>query len=288
MTKGEKLAEVGAELARLEAAIAEANVAYHQEDAPTIDDATFDGMRRRVAEIGAAFPGLVGAESAALAVGAAPGAGFAKVRHRVPMTSLDNAFDAAEFVEFLARVRRFLGMGAEAPLGLVGEPKIDGLSVNLLYEDGVFVRGATRGDGAEGEDITANLRTMAAVPARLSGEAPGRIEVRGEVFLTKADFLALNAAQAAAGQKVFANPRNAAAGSLRQLDARITAGRPLSLFAYAMGDASAVVAETHWGWLERLRGWGFVVNPLSRRVEGGGRGGGVPCGDGRGAGGVGV
>ena len=262
--KGEAAAR--RELAKLEAEIAAANLAYHQADAPVMDDAAFDMLRRRVGEIGAAFPGLVRRESPANAVGAAPASGFAKVRHRVPMLSLDNAFDEAEFGEFLARVRRFLGLAADVPVPLVGEPKIDGLSVSLLYEDGALVRGATRGDGAEGEDITANLRTMKAVPANLKGHAPARIEVRGEVFLAKADFLALNEAQAAAGLKVFANPRNAAAGSLRQLDAAITAGRPLSLFAYAMGEASEVPAETHWAWLGRLRDWGFRVNPLSRQL----------------------
>ena len=180
------------------------------------------------------------------------------------MLSLDNAFDATEFAEFCARANRFLGR--TEPLVFVAEPKIDGLSINLTYERGRFVRGATRGDGTEGEDVTANLRTMKSIPDRLHGEAPALIEIRGEVFMTKADFLALNQAQAEAGAKVFANPRNAAAGSLRQLDARITAGRPLSLFAYAQGETSEPVAETHWDYLQRLKGWGFEVNPLSRRL----------------------
>ena len=260
--------EAAAEIARLTAAIAAADVAYHQADAPEIDDAEYDALRRQLAALEAAHPSLVRADSPARLVGAAAAAGFAKLRHRVPMLSLDNAFAAADFEEFLARIRRFLGLSADVPLDMVGEPKIDGLSVNLTYEDGVFVHGATRGDGAEGEDITANLSTMKAVPTILRGVAPARIEVRGEVFLAKADFLALNVAQAASGGKVFANPRNAAAGSLRQLDARITAGRPLSLFAYAMGEASEAPASTHWGYLERLRGWGFSVNPLSARLEG--------------------
>jgi DNA ligase (NAD+) len=196
------------------------------------------------------------------------------------MLSLGNVFDEAEFAEFCARIRRFLGLPADEPLRFVGEPKIDGLSVNLLYEDGRFVRGATRGDGTTGEDITANLRTLRDLPERLDGRAPRSIEIRGEVFMEKAEFLAFNAKQAAlveeqarraaAGERigerarVFANPRNAAAGSLRQLDPRITAGRPLKLFAYAMGAASEAPAETHWDWLQRLRGWGFAVNPLSR------------------------
>ncbi len=182
------------------------------------------------------------------------------------MLSLDNAMNAEEFTEFCARARRFLGLPADAGLEFVAEPKIDGLSINLTYEHGSFVHGATRGDGAIGEDVTANLRTMKSVPTKLHGHAPAQIEIRGEVFMTKADFLAMNEAQAAAGQKVFANPRNAAAGSLRQLDPKITAGRPLSLFAYAMGEASEAVAPTHWEYLERLGHWGFNVNPLSQRV----------------------
>ena len=180
------------------------------------------------------------------------------------MLSLDNAFDTADFAEFVARAQRFLGRAK--PVGFVAEPKIDGLSISLTYEQGRFARGATRGNGAEGEDVTANLRTMKSVPDRLPGHAPALIEIRGEVFITKADFLALNERQAASGEKVFANPRNAAAGGLRQLDPAITATRPLSLFAYAQGEASEAVAETHWGLLERLRDWGFAVNPLSRRV----------------------
>jgi DNA ligase (NAD+) len=183
------------------------------------------------------------------------------------MLSLDNAMSADEFAEFCARARRFVGLAADAPLAFVGEPKIDGLSINLTYEHGHFVRGATRGDGTEGEDVTANLRTMKSVPDRLKGKAPALIEIRGEVFMNKADFLALNEAQAKSGQKVFANPRNAAAGSLRQLDARITAGRPLSLFAYAQGESSEPVADTHWHYLRRLREWGFQVNPLSRLLK---------------------
>ena len=256
--------EARAELAALAEAIGAADRAYHQSDAPEISDAEYDALRRRHAELEAEFPALMREDSPSKRVGAAPSGGFAKVRHRVPMLSLDNAFDAAEFSEFLARVRRFLGLAADAALPMVGEPKIDGLSVNLLYERGRLVHGATRGDGAEGEDITANVRTIASVPARLAGEAPDSIEVRGEIFLSKADFLALNAAQELAGQRLFANPRNAAAGSLRQLDAGITAARPLALFAYAMGEASSAPAASHSGYLERLRAWGFTVNPLSR------------------------
>ncbi len=260
-------AEAAEELARLSAEIAHHDRAYHERDAPEITDAEYDALRVRNASIEARFPALIRADSPSNRVGGAPAGGFAKVRHRVPMLSLDNAFGEAEFVEFCARARRFLGLAADAPLAMVGEPKIDGLSINLTYENGRFARGATRGDGTEGEDVTANLNTMAAVPKRLKGSAPALIEIRGEVFMTKPDFLALNEAQAAAGQRVFANPRNAAAGSLRQLDASITAGRALSLFAYAMGEASEPIAPTHWEYLQRLRKWGFAVNPLSQPVR---------------------
>ena len=261
-------AEAAAELARLAAAIARADQAYHELDAPELTDAEYDALRRRNGEIEARFPALVRPDSPSLRIGAAPASGFAKLRHRVPMLSLDNAFDAADFSEWTARARRFVGLAADAPLPLVAEPKIDGLSINLLYEDGVLVRGATRGDGAEGEDVTANLRTMRDVPERLAGRPPALIEIRGEVFLSKPDFLQLNAAQEAAGLRLYANPRNAAAGSLRQIDPAQTAARPLSLFAYAMGDASELPAETHWFYLDRLRDWGFAVNPLSRRLDG--------------------
>jgi DNA ligase (NAD+) len=257
-------AEAAEELARLAAEIAYHDAAYHTHDAPEISDAQYDLLRRRNAAIEARFPALIRADSPSTRIGGAPESGFAKLRHRTPMLSLDNAFDAIEFAEFSTRAKRFLGR--TEPLVFVAEPKIDGLSINLTYERGHFVRGATRGDGTEGEDVTANLRTIKSIPDRLHGDAPATIEIRGEVFMTKADFLALNQAQAEAGSKIFANPRNAAAGSLRQLDATITGGRPLSLFAYAQGESSEPVAETHWEYLERLKGWGFEVNPLSRRL----------------------
>jgi DNA ligase (NAD+) len=257
-------AEAAEELAALAREIAHHDAAYHTHDAPEISDADYDALRRRNSAIEARFPALIRADSPSARVGGAPEGGFAKIRHRVPMLSLDNAFDAVEFAEFCARAKRFLGR--TEPLVFVAEPKIDGLSINLTYEHGRFVRGATRGDGTEGEDVTTNLHTIKSVPDTLAGEAPAFIEVRGEVFMTKADFLALNQSQAEAGAKVFANPRNAAAGSLRQLDVRITAGRPLSLFAYAQGESSEPVATTHWDYLERLKGWGFDVNPLSRRL----------------------
>ncbi len=259
--------EAAGELAQLARQIAHHDRLYHQKDAPEISDAEYDALRRRNAAIEARFPHLIREDSPSHRIGGAPETGFDKFRHRVPMLSLDNAMDAGEFAEFCARARRFIGLGKEASLAFVAEPKIDGLSINLTYEHGHFVRGATRGDGTEGEDVTGNLRTMNSVPSHLKGRAPALIEIRGEVFMTKQDFLKMNEAQAAAGQKVFANPRNAAAGSLRQLDPKITAGRPLSLFAYAQGESSEPVAETHWHYLQRLRDWGFQVNPLSRLLE---------------------
>jgi DNA ligase (NAD+) len=261
-------AEAAAELGWLAAEIARHDRAYHAEDAPVITDAAYDALRRRNAEIEARFPHLMRDDSPSKRVGSAPAGAFKKVRHGEPMLSLGNAFGAEDFVEFCARAKRFLGLPGDAALGFVGEPKIDGLSISLTYEGGRFVRGATRGDGAEGEDVTKNLRTLKAIPQKLHGVAQALIEIRGEVFLRKADFLQLNETQATSGGKIFANPRNAAAGSLRQLDTRITAGRPLSLFAYAMGQSSEPVAETHWEYLQRLRAWGFDVNPLSRVLAG--------------------
>ncbi|MFN7000321.1 MAG: NAD-dependent DNA ligase LigA [Elioraea tepidiphila] len=275
--------EAAEELARLAAEIAHHRDLYYRQDAPAISDAEYDALEARNAAIEARFPALVRADSPSQRVGAAPSEAFAKVRHGEPMLSLDNVFDAGEFAEFCARIRRFLRLPADEPLRFVGEPKIDGLSINLLYEDGVFIRGATRGDGIEGEDVTANLRTIADLPLRLKGTFPSRIEVRGEVFMEKADFLAFRDAQAAAaaereerrrrGEKlgeavvIPANPRNAAAGSVRQLDPRVTAARPLRLIAYAMGAASEAPAETHWDYLARLKAWGFRTNPLSRLLD---------------------
>ncbi|MGD0430967.1 MAG: NAD-dependent DNA ligase LigA [Acetobacteraceae bacterium] len=258
-------AEVEAELERLAAEIAHHDRAYHERDAPEIADADYDALRRRNTAIEERFPDLVRADSPSHRIGGAPESGFAKVRHRVPMLSLDNVFDAADFADFVARAHRFLGAGSK--FTFVAEPKIDGLSISLTYEHGRFTRGATRGDGTEGEDVTANLRTMKSVPARLNGKSPALIEIRGEVFMTKADFLALNERQIAAGDRLFANPRNAAAGGLRQLDPRITATRALSLFAYAQGEASEPVAATHWDYLRQVEAWGFTVNPLSRQVR---------------------
>lgn len=256
------------ELAQLAAAIARHDVAYHRNDAPQISDAEYDALKRRYRELAAQHPEAVPQDDPDAQVGAAPAEGFAKRAHREPMLSLDNAFDASDFRGFCATVRRFLRLDPDQPMAFVAEPKIDGLSISLTYRDGEFAFGATRGDGFQGEDVTLNLMTLAGLPKRLNGEAPAEIEIRGEVYMTRADFLAMNAAQAEAGAKVFANPRNAAAGSLRQLDAGITATRPLKLFAYAMGYSSARVAETHGEWLQRLRSWGFSVNPLSEKIEG--------------------
>ena len=259
--------EAAAELARLAAEIAHHDDLYYREDAPEITDAAYDALRQRNAAIEARFPTLVRDDSPTRRVGAAPASGFAKRRHRAPMLSLGNVFSAEDFAEFCARARRFLGLPADATLRFVGEPKIDGLSINLTYAGGRFVNGATRGDGTEGEDVTANLLTLKSLPRRLRGHAPAFIEIRGEVFMRKADFLALNETQEAAGKTLYANPRNAAAGSLRQLDAKITESRRLSLFAYAMGEASEPPAETHWDYLARLRHWGFEVNPLSELLH---------------------
>ncbi|HLO75985.1 MAG TPA: NAD-dependent DNA ligase LigA [Magnetospirillum sp.] len=238
---------------------------YHTDDAPEVDDATYDAAKRRLLEIEAAFPELA-AGSPTSRVGAAAAEGFGKVRHAVPMLSLDNAFEDDDVREFAGRVRRFLALPPDAAIALVAEPKIDGLSISLRYENGRFVQGATRGDGTEGEDVTANLLTLAQLP-RVIDNAPSVLEVRGEVYMTKADFLALNQRQEAAGDKLFANPRNAAAGSLRQLDPKVTATRPLSLFTYAQGDSSAPLADSHWHFLQRLTEWGFPTNPLATLCE---------------------
>jgi DNA ligase (NAD+) len=260
-------AEARAELARLAAAIAQANRAYHAEDAPEISDAAYDALKQRNAAIEARFPALVRADSPSAQVGAAPAEGFAKVRHEVPMLSLENAFSDEDIADFAGSVRKFLGLPEDAHLSMTAEPKIDGLSLALRYEGGRLVRAATRGDGEEGENVTANARTIGDIPERLAGEAPEVIEVRGEVYMSREDFAALNARQAEAGGKTFANPRNAAAGSLRQLDPAITAARPLRFFAYAWGAHSEPVAETQSGALSRFRAWGFQVNPLTQLCD---------------------
>ncbi len=270
------------EIAWLAAEIRRHDRLYYEQDAPEIDDAAYDGLMRRLRALEAAHPDLAQPDSPTQRVSGAAAEGFRKSRHLAPMLSLDNAFAPSDFAEFSASIRRFLRLEAEAALDFVAEPKIDGLSVNLLYEEGRFVKGATRGDGAEGEDITANLLTLADLPRDLPPPFPARIEIRGEVFMDRADFERFRAAQQAAaeerearrgrGEKLGAavpvpvNPRNAAAGSLRQLDPGVTAQRPLKLFAYAMGAASEVPVDTHWHWLEWLAAKGFRVNPLSARI----------------------
>ncbi len=257
------LAQARREHARLGAEIAEHDRRYHGEDAPTISDADYDALRRRYTEIEAAFPELAGAESADRRVGAPPSEKFAKVRHAVPMLSLGNIFAEEEVQEFCARVRRFLGMAEDSNLDVVAEPKIDGLSCSLRYEDGELVQAATRGDGFEGEEVTANARTVRSIPDRLAG-APKIFEARGEVYMRHADFAALNARQAEAGKPQFANPRNAAAGSLRQLDPNVTAGRPLAFFAYAWGEVSEPFASTQLAAMRAMQRFGLPINPLSR------------------------
>ena len=255
--------EAATELAKLAEEIAHHNQRYHADDDPEISDVNFDALMRRNAALEEAFPHLVLPNSPSKQVGAAPKAGFAKGRHNVPMLSLGNAFNQDDARDFDSRVRRFLSLDDAAPLAYSVEPKIDGLSINLSYIDGVFTEAVTRGDGAEGEVVTANVRTINDVQSKLNAPFPSRIDIRGEIYMTRSDFIALNESQAASGGKTFANPRNAAAGSLRQKDASITASRALKFFAYAAGEISEPVAETHSGFLDRLRHWGFQVNPYS-------------------------
>jgi DNA ligase (NAD+) len=260
-------AEAADELARLADELAGHDLRYFQEDTPTVSDAEYDALKRRNGEIEARFPALIRENSPSLRVGAARAEKFSPVEHGTPMLSLDNAFSSEDSVEFDARVRRFLRLGEE-PVAYTAEPKIDGLSASLRYERGVLVQGATRGDGRIGEDVTENLRTLKEIPPRLAGAGwPDVIEVRGEIYLGHEDFAALNAAAEAAGTKTYANPRNAAAGSLRQLDSKITAQRPLRFFAYAWGLVSAPFAATQWEALQALKSWGFQVTPQARRVE---------------------
>ena len=259
----QSLALARAEHARLGAEIAGHDKRYYQEDAPSVSDAEYDDLRRRYQALEAAFPELADADSLSRKVGAAPAEKFAKVRHAVPMLSLGNIFADEEVEEFCARVRRFLGLRDDAPLAMTAEPKIDGLSCTLRYEDGELAQAATRGDGYEGEDVTANVRTMKAIPSRLTG-APRIFEARGEVYMRLSDFAALNARQAEAGKPTFANPRNFAAGSLRQLDPRITASRPLAFFAYAWGEVSEPFAATQFEAIEAMGRFGLPTNPLTK------------------------
>ncbi len=253
-------AEARQELSRLAAAIAAANTAYHTLDAPEMSDADYDALKRRNAAIESRFPGLKRADSPSDQVGGAVAEGFGKVAHRVRMLSLENAFAAEEVAEFDDRVRRFLGF--PGAVQYTAEPKIDGLSLSLRYERGRLVQAATRGDGEVGENVTENARTISDIPQQLAG-APDVLEVRGEVYMSHADFAALNTRQSASGDKTFANPRNAAAGSLRQLDARITAARPLRFFAYSWGELSQPLAATQLDAIQRLTSLGFQTNPLT-------------------------
>src|SRR5262245_19196848 len=255
--------EAAGELARLAAEIAHHDERYHGEDAPEISDADYDALRSRNEAIEARFPELVRDDSPSRRVGSAPQAKFGKIRHRVPMLSLGNAFSDEDVREFLARIRRFLNLGEKEPLVLLAEPKIDGLSLSLRYEKGNLVQGATRGDGSEGENVTANVRTVKDIPNRIdAADFPEVFEVRGEIYMTHKDFARMNEKQTQAGEKVFANPRNAAAGSLRQLDSAITASRPLRFFAYSWGEVSKLPDDTQWGIMQAFKRWGLPVNPL--------------------------
>ena len=262
-------ADAANELMRLAKTIAHHNRRYHAEDAPEVSDAEYDVLVRRNNELEAAFPHLVRTDSPNKAVGAAvEGSPLAKVTHAKRMMSLDNAFGDEDVLEFVARVRRFLNLPVDAEVALTAEDKIDGLSCSLRYEYGKLVQAATRGDGSVGEDVTANVRMVADIPQQLAGSAPAVFEIRGEIYMAKSDFAALNAGQATKGSKIFANPRNAAAGSLRQKDATITKTRPLRFLAHGWGEVSALPAETQSGVMAAIAAWGVPVSPLLVRVEG--------------------
>jgi DNA ligase (NAD+) len=254
-----------AELKRLAVEIAAHDKRYYQDDAPTVSDAEYDALRQRNAAIEERYPALVRKDSPSRRVGAAPAVKFAKVRHAVPMLSLDNAFSEQDVVDFAARIRRFLNLGEDEEIAFSAEPKIDGLSMSLRYENGELVNGATRGDGSVGEDVTANIKTLEDVPHQLKGRhIPNVCEVRGEVYMSKHAFLALNKRQAETGGQEFRNPRNSAAGSLRQKDPSITASRPLGFFAYAWGEMSDMPAATQSGMIKWFEACGFKTNPLTR------------------------
>ncbi|MBJ7416036.1 MAG: NAD-dependent DNA ligase LigA [Niveispirillum sp.] len=241
---------------------------YYNKADPEISDADYDKLEQRLAAIEAHFPELVTADSPTQTVGAAPSSGFGKVKHAVPMLSLSNAFEDVDVSDFVGRIRRFLNLSDDTPVSFVAEPKIDGLSLSLRYEKGRLVQAATRGDGAEGEDVTANVRTIRDIPHELAAPFPDLVEVRGEVYMTRADFLDLNRAQAEKNDKIFANPRNAAAGSLRQLDSSITASRPLRFFAYAWGALSEPLGATQWESRQRLADFGFTLSSPSELCTG--------------------
>jgi DNA ligase (NAD+) len=258
-------AQAKVELMRLVLELEGHDKRYYQDDAPSVTDAEYDELRKRFNALEARFPEFVSTDSPSQKVGAAPSGRFRKVRHAVPMLSLDNAFAEEDVVDFVGRIRRFLKLGEDDKIDFSAEPKIDGLSMSLRYENGELVTAATRGDGAEGEDVTANIRTLEDVPQKLKGrKVPEVCEVRGEVYMTKKAFLALNERQKAAGDTIFANPRNSAAGSLRQKDPFITASRPLGFFAYAWGEMSAMPEDTQSGMIGWFEGCGFKTNPLTK------------------------
>ncbi|MGC1940464.1 MAG: NAD-dependent DNA ligase LigA, partial [Pseudolabrys sp.] len=258
-------AQAKAELKRLATEIAAHDKRYYQQDAPSVTDAEYDALRQRNSAIESRFPKLIRPDSPSKRIGVAPTGKFKKVRHAVPMLSLDNAFAEQDVIDFVARIRRFLKLSEDEKLAFSAEPKIDGLSMSLRYEGGELVTAATRGDGAEGEDVTANIRTLEDVPKKLKGRSmPAVCEVRGEIYMTKHAFLALNERQKAAGDTIFANPRNSAAGSLRQKDPKITASRPLGFFAYAWGEMSTMPADTQSGMIKWFESCGFKTNPLTK------------------------
>src|SRR6185437_9686582 len=254
-----------AEYARLQSEITQHDKRYYQQDRPTVSDADYDDLRKRYNAIEARFPDLRTLESLSLKVGAAPTGKFRKVRHALPMLSLDNAFADRDVADFVARIRRFLKLSEDEPIAFSAEPKIDGLSMSLRYEGGELTTAATRGDGAEGEDVTANIKTIKEVPQRLKGKhVPEICDVRGEVYMTKQAFLDLNERQKAAGGELYVNPRNTAAGSLRQKDPAITASRPLGFFAYAWGEMSEMPADTQSGMIRWFETCSFKTNPLTK------------------------
>jgi DNA ligase (NAD+) len=259
--------QAAAELKRLAGEIGRHDLLYHQGDAPEISDADYDALKRRNDAIEARFPGLQRTDSPTLRVGAAPAAAFSQITHARPMLSLDNTFSDEDVADFVGSVYRFLGRLPDGSIAFTAEPKIDGLSMSIRYENGRMVSAATRGDGTTGENVTANIRTIAEIPQQLPDGVPAVVEVRGEVYMAKADFLALNAQMEAEGKPTYVNPRNTAAGSLRQLDPKVTATRKLRFFAYAWGEISDMPAPTQFGMVETFRDWGFPVNPLMKRLS---------------------
>ena len=263
----ENLNDIRAELQELADKLERYDRAYHQLDAPLVSDAEYDALRRRAEQLEVQYPDLIPENSLSKRVGFAVAQGFQKINHNVPMLSLGDIFSDEEVVDFMDRIHKFLGLPPDAPIDIVAEPKIDGLGYSAVYRNGDFIHGATRGDGTVGEDITENLKTINGFVQTLKSDdlfnvPPKLLDIRGEVYMKKADFLALNETQKEKGEKVFANPRNAAAGSLRQLNPGITAQRNLSFFSYALGAYDGTPFKTHWDFLQSLKSWGFPVNPL--------------------------